>query len=371
MTAEIFNGVLVSVLFLTSSGLILAGLLVVAEKKIYNYGDCKVAINNGKKMLMVKGGATLLSTLTGQSIFIPSACGGRGSCAYCKVKVLAGGGTIGPVEEPYLSPVERSTGVRLSCQVKVRGDISIEIPDELFSVKRYTGKCIKKKSLTHDIIELGIELVEPKTIDFTAGQYIQLESKEYNGREAVIRAYSVSSSPSKNNYIELIVRLVPEGICTTWVFTQLKENQELFFSGPYGHFKLSETDAPIICIAGGSGMAPIWSILQNMQERGLSRKTTYFFGARSQSDLFYEKELVALAKQNPWFTFIPALSNEPENSEWKGERGLITTIVDRHFPDLNGYEAYLCGSPGLINACIAVLQKNGIPETKIFYDKFA
>jgi Na+-transporting NADH:ubiquinone oxidoreductase subunit F len=216
-----------------------------------------------------------------------------------------------------------------------------------------------------------MELAEPKTIDFEAGQYVQLESAEYKGKDSVMRGYSMSSMPSDVHHVELIVRLVPDGICTTWVFQHLKEGQELFFSGPYGHFHLSDTTAPIICIAGGSGMAPIWSIVRDMKEKGIARPTTYFFGALTQRDLFFMDEFKKLEQECPWFKFVPALSKEPADSGWTGERGLITDVVGRHFPDASQHEAYLCGSPGMIDASIAVLKKNGMPEANVFYDKFS
>ena len=364
--------ILISVGFLLACGLVLAGLLVLAEKKILNYGTCHLDVNAGRKVLDVEGGSSLLSSLAEKNIFIPSACGGRGSCAYCKLKVNAGGGMIGPVEEPYLSPAERKDNVRLACQVKVRKDLAVEIPEDLFSVRRFRARVLHKKPLTHDIVELRLELLEPQSIEFEAGQYVQLESPEYKGHESVMRGYSISSVPSDKHHLELIIRLVPDGICTTWVFEHLKAGAELHFSGPYGHFHLSDTDAPVICIAGGSGMAPIWSIVRDMKEKGLAhRPTTYFFGALTQRDLFFMDELKQLEKECPWFHFVPALSKEPEDSGWTGERGLITAVVARHFPDASKHEAYLCGSPGMIDASVATLTKNGMPAATVFYDKFS
>ena len=150
----------------------------------------------------------------------------------------------------------------------MRKDIKIRVPKELLSVRKYKGKLLHKRPLTYDIVELRIELLEPKTIEFVAGQYVQLESEEYDGNDRVMRAYSMSSPPSDKNHIELMVRKVPSGICTTWVFEHLKEGQEVVFSGPYGKFRLSNTDAEIIFIAGGSGMAPIWGILKDIKEKG-------------------------------------------------------------------------------------------------------
>lgn len=361
----------ISVGFLLACGLVLAGLLLLAEKKILNYGTCHIDINTGKKILDVDGGASLLSSLAQQDIFIPSACGGRGTCAYCKLKVIDGGGLVGPVEEPYLSPEERKDNVRLACQVKVRRDLHVVIPEELFSVRRFRARVAHKKPLTHDIVELRVELVEPKTISFEAGQYVQLESPEYKGHDSAMRAYSISSVPSDARHVELLVRLVPDGICTSWVFEHLQAGDELALSGPYGFFGLADTQAPVIFIAGGSGMAPIWSIVRAMKEKGLARPATYFFGALTQKDLFFMDEFKKIEQECPWFHFVPALSKEPADSGWTGERGLITDVVGRHFPDASQHEAYLCGSPGMIDASIAVLKKNGMPEQNVFYDKFS
>lgn len=362
--------ILISVGFLLACGLVLSILLLIAEKKILNYGTCHIDVNAGKKNLAIEGGSSLLSSLAENNVFIPSACGGRGTCAYCKVKVLEGGGQISPVEEPYLSAEERQDNVRLSCQVKVRKDLKIEIPAELFNVSRFRSRLTQKRPLTHDIFELRLELIDPATITFEAGQYVQLESPDYKGRESVMRGYSISSRPADNHYIELIIRRVPDGICTTWVFDHLKEGQEVIFSGPYGFFHLADTQAPIICIAGGSGMAPIWALIRDMRDKGIARPTTYFFGALTQRDLFFREEFKQIEDECPWFHFVPALSQEPADSDWTGERGLITDVVARHFPDASQHEAYLCGSAGMIDASIAVLSQNGMPEQNVFYDKF-
>lgn len=371
ITGSILFSIGISVGFLLATGLILAALLIVAEKKILNYGTCCIDINEGEHTLKIPGGGTLLSTLAENNVFIPSACGGRGSCAYCKVQVMEGGGMVNPVEEPHLGAEERKKQIRLSCQVKVRKDIKIRVPQELLSVRKYQGKLLHKRPLTYDIVELRIELVAPKTIDFVTGQYVQLESGEYGGHDRVMRAYSMSSLPSDKNHIELMVRKVPSGICTTWVFEHLREGQEVTFSGPYGKFHISGTNTEIIFIAGGSGMAPIWGMLRGLKERGIVRKATYFFGALTQKDLFFVDELTKLQQEVSWFRFVPALSNEPAGSDWKGERGLITDVVARYMPDCSNHEAYLCGSPGMIDACIKVLKKGGMTEDRIFYDKFA
>ncbi len=367
-----FVAILISVGFLLACGLVLAGLLLIAERKILNYGTCRVDINEGGKVLEVDGGASLLSTLAEQDIYLPSACGGRGTCAYCKVRVTSGGGMVGPVEAPYLSPEELADHVRLACQVKVRRDLGIRIPEELFSARRFQARVAHKRALTHDIVDLRLALLDPPTIDFTAGQYVQLESAPYKGHDPVMRAYSVASPPSARDHVDLIVRYVPGGICTTWVFEHLQEGDQVTLAGPFGHFQLNDSDAPILCIAGGSGMAPIWSILRDMREKGTDRRpTTYFFGALTQQDLFLHDELRQMETELPWFTYVPALSREPQDSDWRGDRGIITDVVSRHIPDASGHEAYLCGSPGMIDAAVATLVDNGMPEDKIFYDKFA
>jgi len=371
MSSLPWQQIFISVGFLCATGVVLAILLILAEKRILNYGICTIDINEGKRKIDLNGGGSLLSGLAENGIYIPSACGGRGSCAYCKLKVHSGGGAVGPVELPSLSKSEMENNVRLSCQVKVRGPMSISVPDELFSVRKFRAKVAGKRNLTHDIIELRLELVEPREINFTAGQYVQLESRKYKGRESVNRAYSISSIPSEKGVVELMIRRVPEGICTTWVFDHLKEGDEISFSGPYGDFRLTDSGAPAIFIAGGSGMAPIWSILRDMKERGDSRKSIYFFGALTSADLFYTDELKKLESETGTFSYIPALSGEKEGTGWAGERGLITDVVRKTLPDLNGYEAYLCGSPGMIDACVKVLAESGIPADRIFYDKFS
>ncbi|MBL8027873.1 MAG: 2Fe-2S iron-sulfur cluster binding domain-containing protein [Fibrobacteres bacterium] len=365
------TAIITAVLFLVIMGVLFAVLLVIAEKKLLNYGPCDISINGGERKLTIKGGGSLLTGLLENEIYIPSACGGRGSCAYCKVKVHEGGGPLSPVEEPYLSPEERKNNVRLSCQVKIRGPLSIEIPKELFSIRRHKARLVHKKQLTHDIVELRMEFISPSSMSFKAGQYVQLESKEYAKQDRVIRAYSVSSMPSDSRFIELVVRRVPNGICTTWVFDHLKEGEEIFVAGPYGEFALSDTGAPAIFIAGGSGMAPFWGMLRHMREVNDTRKVTYFFGATAQRDLFYSDGLAALEKELSSFRYVPCLSAEPAESNWTGERGLVTAVAAKTIPDMTGYEAYLCGSPGMIDACIKTLGEHGIPKEKIYYDKFS
>ncbi len=362
--------ILIATLVVTALAAVLAVLLVIADATLSNYGPCTLTINSDKE-LTVEGGDALLATLLSHDIFIPSSCGGRGSCALCKVKVLDGAGPVLPTEEPHLAPQEIEDRVRLSCQIKVRNDLVLEIPEELLSVRRFRGTVDKLVDLTHDIKLLRIKLIEPNTIDFEAGQYAQLETPAYGDNpDPVYRAYSIASPPSLTDSIELCIRLVPGGICTTWVHTALQEGDEVYFNGPYGEFHLTDTDRGVVFVAGGSGLAPIRSILMDMIEKGIDRQAAFYFGAVNEKDLYYVDEMRALEQKLPRFKFVPALSGEDIDG-WDGERGLITDVLDRLEPDLQDKEAYLCGSPGMIDACVKVMTGHGLPEDRIFYDKFA
>lgn len=361
---------LISVGTMCAISTVLAILMVIAESTIGNYGEVTVTINDEKK-IKADGGKSLLNTLKEGKVFIPSACGGRGSCGLCKCKVTGGAGDVLPTELPWLSDEERADHVRLSCQLKVKQDMQLEIDPELLYVKEFRARVTDITDLTHDIKQLTLTLEEPNHIDFKAGQFMQIETPEYElSDEPVYRAYSLSSSPSQHNTIEMEVRLVPDGICTTYVHRHLKEGDTMTVNGPYGSFHLSDTDAPIICIAGGSGMAPIKSILIDMKEQNVKRKAMYFFGARTKRDLFLLDEMKQLESELFDFKFVPALSEPEASDNWEGETGLITEVVDRHTTDASQMEAYLCGSPFMIDACVAVLTKNGMPEENIFYDKF-
>ena len=366
------TSLLVSVGIISAVAVFLALLMVIADATIGNYGEVMISVNEGARELQVAGGQPLLKALTEEGIFIPSACGGRGSCGLCKVKVVEGGGQILPTELPWLSEDEKRENIRLSCQFKVKNDLSIQIPEELFLVRQFTTTVESIRDLTHDIKEVRLKLVDPPEIEMTAGQFIQFQVPAYElTDEAVYRAYSMASVPSDSRHIELEIRLVPNGVCTTYVHKYLKEGDEVLVNGPYGDFYLQDTDREIICIAGGSGMAPIKSILLNMNERKSTRKATYFFGARSARDLFLLDEMQELEKSMHDFTFVPALSEPEEQDNWKGETGLITDVVAKHVKNGAECEAYLCGSPGMIDACIKVLTECGVPEERIYYDKFA
>lgn len=368
------------VVALVSSGL--AFLISVSDRVLNDYGEVTIDINGGKKLLKVKGGAPLLGTLATQDIFVASACGGRGTCGACKCKVLSDVGPHMPTELPYLTPAEVSSNTRLACQVKLKKDIAIELPEALFNIRKFKTKVEKIRDLTYDIKEVYMKLddqtIAAGGIKFEPGQYAQLESPPYGEvKEATQRAYSMSSSPQDKDHIELLVRLVPGGIVTTWVHTALKEGDVVNVVGPFGEFGIKDTDALMVLVAGGSGMAPFKSILNNMVETGVyaNRDVWYFFGARSLKDMFYLEEMAALEKKLPRFHFVPALSEPKPEENWTGPTGLITDVLGSYFkekmPQGVPMEGYLCGSPGMIDACIKVMSANGITQDKIFYDKFA
>lgn len=362
--------IFIAVVVVSSIGGVLAALLVISEYFFASYGQCQITIND-ERVITVEGGGNLLSTLTDDKIFIPSACGGRGTCGLCKLKAIEGAGVLLPTEEPYLDAEERESNVRLSCQVKVRNDLKIEIPPELFAIQEYTCKCIDIIDLTHDIKQFRLELLDAETIDYVPGQYVQLLTPVYQGSdEEVYRAYSMASDPNQKNIIDLIIKLVPNGICTTYCFKYLKVEDQVKINGPYGDFRLSDTDAPIVFIAGGSGMAPIKSILHHMKTTGNKRKAIYYFGANKVKELFLVDEMRIFEAELNDFQFVPVVAAPEEDENWTGQKGLVTEVIQRNFKNASECEAYLCGSPGMIDAAIKVLEKLGMSEGRIFYDKF-
>jgi Na+-transporting NADH:ubiquinone oxidoreductase subunit F len=363
--------ILISVLIISAIAAALALLLVVAELFFANYGQCNIAINENKK-ITVQGGASLLSTLSSQKIFIPSACGGKGSCGLCKVKILDGAGPLLPTEEPYLNKEEIQEKMRLSCQVKVRNDLKIQIPEELFNIKEYKCKCIEIRNLTHDMKLFRFELIDQPEITYTPGQYMQLFAPAYEkSKEEVYRAYSIASNPVDKNIIDFVIRLVPNGICTTYYFEYFKTGDNTKMNGPYGKFRLTDTDSEMIWIAGGSGIAPFISLLYQMKNTNSTRKVTFYFGANKVKELFLLEEMKQFEKDLPNFKFVPVIFKPQENEKWDGQTGLVTEAVSRRNENLANMEGYLCGSPGLINASIKVLKELGMKEEKIYYDKFA
>ena len=340
--------------------------LIALDRMLGGSGERLITINRQTKV-PVLGDDTVLRALAENKIFLPSACGGKATCGACKFRLLNDDTEIKPTEEAFITAEEREQGVRLACQVKVRGDMQIEIPDELLSAAEYETVVEHIEDLTYDIKPIRCRLLGEQQIAFKPGQYAQLRVPGID----IIRAYSIASNPKEKDFFELIIRMVPKGQATTFVHKALEIGDKLIVTGPFGDFYLrEETSRDIICIAGGSGKAPIRSIVHYLRDQGMPRKVKYFFGARTTKDLFYTEEFEDIAQEFSNFRYIPALSSPLPEQDWQGETGLITDVVDRHTGDLSDTEAYLCGSPGMIDACIKVLEKHNINPSNVFYDKF-
>lgn len=365
------NEIFITTAALTGISAIFAFLLTLADRTIGNYGEVQLVINDEKEYT-VDGGSSLLSTLIDEKIFIPSACGGKGTCGYCKVKVIDGGGPILPTETPFLTDEELKSNVRLSCQCKVKQNIKIEIPEELFNVKEYSAIVEEMEDMTSVIKRLRLKLPDGEELNFKPGQYIQLKAPIYEGNdEEVYRAYSIASSPSDKNHVELFIGYIPGGKCTTYVHKHLKVGDTVQLNGPYGHFYFQEdNDREIILVAAGTGIAPILSILKHMKENNINRKAIFYFGAKTPDDLFlldYFKELEETLYD---FKFVPTLSRTTEEHNWAGEKGRVNNAIDKYLTDPDNKEAYLCGNQGMINSMVEALMNKGVPEELIYFDKF-
>jgi Na+-transporting NADH:ubiquinone oxidoreductase subunit F len=255
--------------------------------------------------------------------------------------------------------------------VKVKADISINIPESVFNIRRYKAVVTEIIDYTTDTKGITFKLTEPASISFTAGQYMQLETKPYDKvKQTTMRAYSISSKPEDNTILQLIIRLVPEGICTTWVHNHLTVGEEVTMTGPFGEFIIRDTEADMIFIAGGSGVAPIKSMLEHLEVVGTTRKMTYFYGARTDRELYLTEQFKGYEKVFPGFQYIPVLSRCLDGSPWCARTGYIMPLLKDFISDPLKTEAYMCGSPGLLDACQKELLSLGIPRDKIYFDSF-
>jgi len=346
----------------------LTAVLITAEKALIDYGICKVDINDGEAELDVEGGGTLLDALYENEIFIPSACGGRGSCAKCKLDVLSGGGPVLPTETPYLTRGEIRGGTRLGCQVKIRENMKVRMPEEYLHVQLFRASVERAEMLTHDIRFLRFSLDEPEEIEFRAGQYVQVEAPSPEG--PVYRAYSISNPEHEKNVVELIVRLVPDGIGSTYLHN-IQEGDSVTFTGPFGEFQLNQDpEVEIVNVGGGCGMAPMRSIIYTVLSRWPQRSCRLFFGCRACRDVFYLDEMKRLEAEYPNFQAVYALSDMEEGDEWDGETGFIHLAVDKYLEEDRKRQGFLCGPPPMIEAVIDVFRKKGMVEGDWFYDEF-
>lgn len=353
----------------------LALILTIADKYFNDYGEVKIRINNDKE-LVVDGGSSLLTSLTNEKIFIPSACGGKGSCGYCKLVVNDGAGPVLATEKPWLSEEEIESNTRLACQIKVKGDMDIEIPEELFNVKEYETTLVEKFPMTDRIVKIRLELPGDETLDFKPGQYIQLKTKPYKGGDGydgcsdeVFRAYSIASSITDNHFIELLIGYT-QGICTTYVHKILEEGDKVTINGPYGDFYYRDDDSDeLVMAATGTGFAPIRSILHHMEDNNIQKPAKFYFGTNRPSDLFLLDEIKEF-EENLNFEFIPSLSHAQPEDKWTGKEGYINVHIKEDVSPDKKYTAYLCGSPIVVNGVKADLMELGVKEEDILFDDF-
>jgi len=341
--------------------------LMIAERLLINYGVCKLDINAGEKPLEVDGGQTLLASLYDNEIFIPSACGGKGTCGHCKITVLSGGGPVLPTETPLLTRKEIRSSVRLACQVKIREDIFVRIPSDLLNVKMYSSTVESTVDLTYDIKEIRLRLDDPAEICHRPGQYVQVQAPSPEG--PVFRAYSISSPVQEPDIVQLVVRLIPGGVGSTYLHN-VGPADTVNFTGPYGEFWLNEDPSvEIVCVGGGCGMAPMRNIILTLYDKWPDRVCWMFFGCRTTRDIFYLQEWEELSKKHPNFHVVYALSDKlAEDEKWDGETGFIHLSVDRYLESGVRRQAFLCGPPLMIEAVTRVLQEKGTDD--IFYDEF-
>lgn len=347
----------------------LALLMSIAQNTIGNYGEKTITIN-GEKQVVMDGGDTLLAGLIDNEVFLPSACGGKGTCGYCTCVVKSGGGSLLPTETGFITPELAEKGWRLSCQVKVKEDIEIDIPEEYLDLKMWETTVRKIEDVTPTIKRVYLKLPEGEEIDFKPGQYVQILAPEYQGNdEEVYRAYSISSSPSKRDEIELLIGYIPEGIATTYVHQHLKEGDVLNIIGPFGHFFYQDTEKPMIFVGSGTGIAPNLSILRYMQENKIDRPGYFISAGRKIDDLPMKEEIDAIAADLPHIQMVWSVTGA-EPGTWDGETLWVTDALKKLVADTSDYEAYLCGSNVTIEQIVNILQERGMPEDQIFYDKF-
>jgi len=342
-------------------------ILITVKRYIAVYSDCTVVVN-GEKTIKVQGGQTIISALSGSKIFLPSACGGKGTCGFCKIEVLEGREEATSIEEAVIPYKSIIAGTRLGCQTKVRSDISIRVPEEYLSVKEYRGKVTEVEVLTHDIKRFNIDLIEPKTISFKSGQYVVVEPVP-----GETRAYSIASIRRWENRISLEVKKVPNGLCSTYLHA-LHAGEELIFFGPYGEFYLRTNQSKVVCVAGGVGLAPMKSIIDEVLTEQKGRKVELYYGARTIDDMYDYERYIRLTKDYEDFKFYPALSDVEEiithPSGFIFDSGFISSELSKRLVEGEDMEGYLCGPPIMIDTSIAVLRRKGIPSDRIYYDKF-
>jgi len=395
--------------------LLLVGVLIYARMKLIPQGKVNISINDDKK-LEVDPGSSLLTTLAVNGIFLPSACGGGGTCAMCRCQVLEGGGSILPTETGYFTRKEQHDHWRLGCQVKVRENLKIHVDPHIFGIKKWECEVLSNRNVATFIKEFIVKLPEGEHLDFKSGGYIQVDvppcevdygkdihvEDEYRDEwdkfkmwdlkmkntEPIFRAYSMANQPAESNIIMLNIRIatppfdrksggfmkVNPGICSSFIFSR-KPGDKVMISGPYGEFFIKNTNREMMFIGGGAGMAPMRShIFDQFRTKKTDRKATFWYGGRSLRELFYVDEFKEIEKNSPNFKFNIALSEPKAEDNWNGYTGFIhQVIIDNYLkqhPEPEEIEYYICGPPMMNQAVLKMLDDYGVPQDMIAFDDF-
>ncbi len=405
------NTILFGMFGFTVTIVVLTLLLLAVKARLSPGGTVKVRINDDDdKSLEVSPGGTLLASLASNGIFIPSACGGKGTCGVCVCDVQSGGGALLPTEVSHITPKQAREGRRLACQVKIKEDMEIALPAEVFDVRRWTCRVRSNHNVATFIKELILELPAGEAVPFRAGGYIQIEcpahelsyrdfviEEEYREDwdkldiwrfhskvdEPVVRAYSMANYPEEHDIIMLNVRIasppprlpdVPPGLMSSWIF-DLKPGDEVVISGPFGEFFAHETDNEMCFIGGGAGMAPMRAhIFDQFRRIHTDRKVTFWYGARSLRESFYNEDFDTIQAENPNFEWHLALSEPLEEDNWTGHTGFIhQVLLDNYLKDHpapEDIEYYICGPPMMIDACKKMLDDLGVEPENVLFDDF-
>ena len=401
--------IILGVAMFTLIVLVLTALILFAKSKLVNTGDIEVEVNGDpEKSFHAPAGDKLLNVLSNEGIFISSACGGGGSCGQCRVKVLEGGGDILPTELSHINKREAKEGCRLACQVNVKNNLKLELPEEIFGIKEC--EVISNDNKATFIKELVLKIPEGEVVPFRAGGFIQIECPPHTVRyedfdvpeeyredwdkfnlfryvsevkETTVRAYSMANYPEEHGIIMLNVRIatppprnpdVPPGIMSSYIWS-LKPGDKVTISGPFGEFFAKETDAEMIFIGGGAGMAPMRShIFDQLKRLHSKRKISFWYGARSVREMFYTEDFDMLAKENENFTWHVALSDALPEDNWTGYTGFIHNVLYENYlkdhPAPEDCEFYMCGPPVMNAAVIKMLKDLGVEDENIMLDDF-
>ncbi len=331
---------------------------------------CAIDVNSGKLQLTGREGMTVFAALRSQKILLPTGCGARGICGQCKIRVADGqAGLLTDAEAKLLNEEERAGGFRLACQARLSGDLKIEIRDYVFDAREHEASLREITPLTHDITRFSFALAEGDSIPHRAGQFLTLAARIPGEQGLVMRCFSFATPSGVTDRVDIIVRKNPHGVMSPFLFDKAAIGDGFKIIAPYGDFYLRDGKAPCVWIGGGSGLSPFLGMVQDMVDSGIERPVHLFFGAVKPDDLYYADLLSGLAARHPWFRFTPALSGA-ERCDCCSDYGLITDVVARHVGDASGSEGYLCGSPGMIAACLKLLGEKGMPRDRVFYDRF-